>query len=104
MDLGLKDKVAVITGGSPGIGLAVARGLAAEGGRLAWCGRDEARIKAVAADITAQYGVRCIGSWAHVGRSGASQPRRSWQTSRYSSAHRAPATASAAPTTWMAAG
>ena len=44
MDLGLKDKVAVITGGSLGSGLAVARGLAAEGGRLAWCGRDEARI------------------------------------------------------------
>jgi len=31
MDLGLKDKVAVITGGSVGIGLAIAEGLAAEG-------------------------------------------------------------------------
>ena len=31
MDMGLKDKVAVITGGSVGIGLAVAHGLAAEG-------------------------------------------------------------------------
>ena len=31
MDLQLKDKVAVITGGSVGIGLAVAQGLAAEG-------------------------------------------------------------------------
>ena len=30
MDLGLKNKVAVITGGSVGIGLAVAKGLAAE--------------------------------------------------------------------------
>ena len=104
MDLGLKDKVAVITGASRGIGLAVARGLAAEGARLALCGRDEARTKAVAAEITAQYGVRCIGSWADVGRSGASQPHRNWQTPRYSSAHRAPATASAAPTAWMAAG
>ena len=69
MDLGLKDKVAVITGGSLGIGLAVARGLAAEGARLALCGRDEARIQAVAADIAAQYGVGCIGSGADVGRS-----------------------------------
>lgn len=31
MDLGLKDKVAVVTGGSKGIGLAIARKLAAEG-------------------------------------------------------------------------
>ena len=35
MDLGLTDKVAVITGGSVGIGLAVAKGLAAEGVHLA---------------------------------------------------------------------
>ena len=34
MDLGLKDKVAVITGGSVGIGLAVAEGLAAEGAHV----------------------------------------------------------------------
>ena len=33
MDLGLDGKVAVITGGSVGIGLAVAHGLAAEGAR-----------------------------------------------------------------------
>lgn len=35
MDLELKDKVVVITGGSKGIGLAVARGFAAEGARVA---------------------------------------------------------------------
>ena len=34
MDMGLKDKIAVITGGSIGIGLAVAEGLAAEGAVL----------------------------------------------------------------------
>ena len=37
MDLGLKDKVAVITGGSTGIGLACAHGLAAEGVHIALC-------------------------------------------------------------------
>jgi len=68
MDLGLKDKVAVITGGSLGIGLAVARGMAAEGVHLALCARDVARIRAVAGDINAQYGVRCIGVGADVSR------------------------------------
>ena len=40
MDLGLKDKVAVITGGSVGIGLAVAQGLAAEGAHVVIAARD----------------------------------------------------------------
>jgi NAD(P)-dependent dehydrogenase (short-subunit alcohol dehydrogenase family) len=44
MDLGLKDKVAVITGGSIGIGLAVANGLAAEGVNLALCARGDERV------------------------------------------------------------
>ena len=39
MDLGLKDKVAVITGGSVGIGLAVAEGLAAEGAHIVMAAR-----------------------------------------------------------------
>ena len=44
MDLGLKDKVAVITGGSVGIGLAVAHGLAAEGVHVAICARGAERV------------------------------------------------------------
>ena len=44
MDLGLKDQIAVITGGSVGIGLAVAQGLAAEGVHLVLCARNEARV------------------------------------------------------------
>jgi NAD(P)-dependent dehydrogenase (short-subunit alcohol dehydrogenase family) len=68
MDLGLKDKVAVITGGSLGIGLAVARGLAAEGVHLALCARDEERIRSVAGSIAERYGVRSIGVGADVSR------------------------------------
>ena len=45
MDLGLKDKVAVITGGSVGIGLAMAEGLAAEGAHLVIAARDEDRAR-----------------------------------------------------------
>jgi NAD(P)-dependent dehydrogenase (short-subunit alcohol dehydrogenase family) len=60
MDLGLRDKVAVVTGGSAGIGLAVARGLAAEGAHLALCGRDADRVGRVAAEINQEYGVRAL--------------------------------------------
>jgi 3-oxoacyl-[acyl-carrier protein] reductase len=42
MDLGLRDKVAVITGASIGIGLAVAEGLAAEGAHIAMWRRHRA--------------------------------------------------------------
>ena len=61
MDLGLKDKVAVITGGSVGIGLAVARGLAAEGVQLVLCARDESRLRQETRQIAAEFGVRAVG-------------------------------------------
>jgi len=51
MDLGLKDKVALVTGGSSGIGLAIARKLAAEGCRIAICGRDRAKLDSAAASL-----------------------------------------------------
>ena len=46
MDLGLEGKVAVVTGGTSGIGLATAQLLLAEGTAVAICGRDEARLQA----------------------------------------------------------
>lgn len=61
MDLQLKDKVAVITGGSLGIGLAIAHGLAAEGVHIAICARNEERVTTEAANIAAQHGVKTLG-------------------------------------------
>ena len=67
MDLKLKDKVALITGGTVGIGLAVARGLAAEGVHLVLNARDEARLTEVAETIKNDFGVRVTGVPADVG-------------------------------------
>jgi 3-oxoacyl-[acyl-carrier protein] reductase len=66
MDLGLKGKVAVVSGGSVGIGLAVAQALAEEGVQLVLCARDEARVVERAEEIAGRYGVRAIGVGADV--------------------------------------
>src|SRR2546421_6414347 len=42
MDLGLQDKVCVVTGSTGGIGLETAKLLAAEGARVVTCGRSDA--------------------------------------------------------------
>lgn len=60
MELELKDKVAVITGGSNGIGLAVAKGLAKEGVHLALCARNAEQLQQAATEITEAYPVKVI--------------------------------------------
>lgn len=51
MDLGLRDRVAIVAASSKGIGRAVATGLAAEGAKVVIFSRDEGRIKAAADEI-----------------------------------------------------
>ena len=77
MDLGLTDKVAIVTGSSRGLGLASARALVAEGCRVAICARGAERlaeaaieveaaakrpqmVSAVQADVSTEAGVRLV--------------------------------------------
>jgi len=56
MELGLKGKVAAISGATQGIGKATALRLALEGARVAICARDKARLEQTAQEIRAQGG------------------------------------------------
>jgi 3-oxoacyl-[acyl-carrier protein] reductase len=58
MDLGLFDKVAIVTGSSRGLGLASAKALAAEGCRVAICARTDAPLQQAAAEVAAIAGGR----------------------------------------------
>jgi 3-oxoacyl-[acyl-carrier protein] reductase len=54
MDLGLKGKVCLITGGSRGIGKACALALAEEGCKIAICARGEEELDKTAAEVSAK--------------------------------------------------
>ena len=61
MDLGLKDKRALVTGSSRGLGYATALLLAKEGCKVAINGRDEGKIKATAEKLQKETGSQAIG-------------------------------------------
>ncbi|MEQ8693379.1 MAG: SDR family oxidoreductase [Pseudomonadales bacterium] len=61
MDLHVADKVAVITGGSEGIGRAAAERLSMEGARVAIAARTQADLDRVSAEISARSGQEVIG-------------------------------------------
>jgi len=60
MDLGLRGKVAVVTGASRGIGKAIASALLHEGCAVAICGRNAERLNATVEDLS-KNGARVIG-------------------------------------------
>ena len=59
MDLGLKDKVAIVAGSSRGIGRSIALGLAEEGCHVALSARGEERLRQTEAEVRAK-GVRAL--------------------------------------------
>ena len=67
MDFGLAGKAALVTGGSRGIGYAIARQLLREGMSVAICGRDEAAAKAAVAVLSKETGGRAIAFRADTG-------------------------------------
>lgn len=56
MDLELKDKAVVVTGGSSGIGLAAVRALLEDGARVAFCARGAERLEAARTSLAAEFG------------------------------------------------
>ena len=51
----VEDKVAVVTGGSSGIGLETVKLLLQQGAKVAWCGRDEARLQESLQSLSTQF-------------------------------------------------
>ena len=68
LELGLKDKVAIITGGSQGLGLSCAERLARSGARVALCARRPDVLAAAAAAIKARTGADVLARPADVTR------------------------------------
>ena len=66
MDLGLKGKHAIVTGGSQGIGKAIARELAREGVDVAIVSRKKETLEAAAKELSAETGGRVIAIAADV--------------------------------------
>jgi len=60
MDLGLKDRVAIVAASSQGLGKAVALGLAREGANLALCARTASTLEQTAAEIRRETGVEVL--------------------------------------------
>ena len=66
MELGLKGRTAVITGGSKGIGRAIARGLASEGVNLVLVARGKEQLDQTAAQIRQKTGVNVLAVSADI--------------------------------------
>ena len=73
MDSGLKGKVALVTGGSKGIGFAIAQALAAEGCHLRLAARDLVSLNAARDAITSNFAVDVKVQSANLSEPGAAE-------------------------------
>src|ERR1700681_925930 len=71
MDLGLKNRVALVAASSQGLGLATAEAFAAEGCRVAMCARNQQTLQAAADKIRKQHNVEVLAEAFDVGASAA---------------------------------
>jgi NAD(P)-dependent dehydrogenase (short-subunit alcohol dehydrogenase family) len=67
VDLQLAGKRAIVTGGNRGIGLAIARALAAEGAEIALAARDGAALDGARTALAGEFGCRVIGARVDTG-------------------------------------
>ncbi|MGQ0703079.1 MAG: SDR family oxidoreductase [Gemmatimonadales bacterium] len=74
MDLGIRERVAVVAAGSKGLGKAVAEELAAEGVLLVLCARGESALRSTAEGIRQRYGAKVHTVQADVAKPG--EPER----------------------------
>jgi len=64
MDLGISGRTAAVAAGSAGLGLGAAKALAADGVRVAICGRDEEKMAAAAAELGGEV-VQIVADVSH---------------------------------------
>ena len=73
MDMGLKGRAALVSGASRGLGLAIARGLAAEGCNVSICARGQEALDAAAQDIKDEFKVDVLSQAVDVSQPGAAE-------------------------------
>lgn len=62
MDLGLRDKVALVAASSKGLGYGIAKALAADGAKVSLCSRSAGEVAAAAVTIADEYGVETLAA------------------------------------------
>lgn len=103
MDLGLKDKVAVVAGASQGMGRAIAEALAAEGARVALCARTPEPLEAAAEAIRRATGAEVLAVPADVTQLGEVERFVNQAVERWGTVHVAVANAGGPPAKEFAA-